>query len=427
MPLTRRTLYDLVWSKPLTKVAAELEISDVGLAKICDRHRVPTPPRGYWAKIEAGKKVKQALFAELDDPHLDRIEITGGLSRLPEPVKELVACHKAERLERRAAERKVFTPPVEIAPPKATSDIHPAIRQTAKVLRSRSAQDGEVARAFGDGLCGVEVGVQSVERAIAILDAVARALAEKGLHVTPDGNQMRVVSGPEKAEFSLKEVTRTVPHEPSEAELAEEARRQKRRERYWRGEISWDSSFQGKAWPEKDALRTGQLFLQIEGYSDGVRRKWADGKTQTMESLVPSIVQGFEVLIAARKAERERREERERKWKEHCRRRELAKARVKREADRGRFTDHIIETHREIACLHTWLAESWPVAEQRPGSAYRRMVEWVQAKLDSLIASVEPNGIEKQLAENRLFPDPDADELYDPLGEPEEKYYWQFD
>ncbi|NBJ10922.1 hypothetical protein [Microvirga arsenatis] len=55
------------------------------------------------------------------------------------------------------------------------------------------------------------------------------------------------------------------------------------------------------------------------------------------------------------------------------------------------------------------------------------MVEWVQAELDSLAASIEPDGIEKQLAENRLFPNPDADELHDPLGEPEEKYYWQFD
>jgi len=67
------------------------------------------------------------------------------------------------------------------------------------------------------------------------------------MNVARSTKQLRVVSGPEKVEFNLKEVIRTVPHEPSEAELAEEARRQKRRERYWRGEISWDSSFQGKA------------------------------------------------------------------------------------------------------------------------------------------------------------------------------------
>lgn len=43
---TRRELYDLVWSKPMRDLAAELGISDVGLAKVCDRHRVPKPERG---------------------------------------------------------------------------------------------------------------------------------------------------------------------------------------------------------------------------------------------------------------------------------------------------------------------------------------------------------------------------------------------
>ena len=57
--LTRRAMYDLVWSRPMTKVAEDLGISDVALKKICDKHRVPTPPRGYWAKRDAGKPTKQ--------------------------------------------------------------------------------------------------------------------------------------------------------------------------------------------------------------------------------------------------------------------------------------------------------------------------------------------------------------------------------
>ena len=44
--LTRRKLYDLVWARPMRDVAAELGISDVGLAKVCKRHRVPKPERG---------------------------------------------------------------------------------------------------------------------------------------------------------------------------------------------------------------------------------------------------------------------------------------------------------------------------------------------------------------------------------------------
>ncbi|MBR9826598.1 MAG: hypothetical protein GYB36_12475 [Alphaproteobacteria bacterium] len=55
--LTRQQLYELVWSKPMTTLAKDFGITGNGLAKICERLGVPRPPRGYWAKKEAGKKV----------------------------------------------------------------------------------------------------------------------------------------------------------------------------------------------------------------------------------------------------------------------------------------------------------------------------------------------------------------------------------
>ena len=75
--LTRRAMYDLVWSRPMTKVAEDLGISDVGLKKICDKHRVPTPPRGYWAKRDAGKPTKQIQFHSTSDPQHEHIVIHG--------------------------------------------------------------------------------------------------------------------------------------------------------------------------------------------------------------------------------------------------------------------------------------------------------------------------------------------------------------
>lgn len=77
--LTRRELYDLVWSMPMTKLAAEFGISDVGLKKVCDRHRIPTPTRGYWAKLEAGQKPKQALFAAVKDARFNQVEVGGNV------------------------------------------------------------------------------------------------------------------------------------------------------------------------------------------------------------------------------------------------------------------------------------------------------------------------------------------------------------
>jgi hypothetical protein len=53
----RPALYKELWSEPTQKVAARYGISDVALAKVAKQLRVPKPPRGYWAKKNAGVPV----------------------------------------------------------------------------------------------------------------------------------------------------------------------------------------------------------------------------------------------------------------------------------------------------------------------------------------------------------------------------------
>ena len=53
--LTRKTLYDLAWSKPMSELAKDFNISDVALAKRCRAVDVPIPYRGYWARKAAGQ------------------------------------------------------------------------------------------------------------------------------------------------------------------------------------------------------------------------------------------------------------------------------------------------------------------------------------------------------------------------------------
>lgn len=92
--LTREELYEKVWSAPTTKVAAELGISDVALAKRCKKLNVPKPSPGYWAKVEAGQKPEKMplpplpaspaeIFAQVAEKPLPKI-----LS-LPETTEQL--------------------------------------------------------------------------------------------------------------------------------------------------------------------------------------------------------------------------------------------------------------------------------------------------------------------------------------------------
>lgn len=55
----REVLYQEVWSEPVSTVALRYGVSDVTIHKICKSLDVPVPPRGYWAKLKAGSKIKK--------------------------------------------------------------------------------------------------------------------------------------------------------------------------------------------------------------------------------------------------------------------------------------------------------------------------------------------------------------------------------
>jgi len=130
--LSPSELYDLVWSKPMTVLAKEFGISDQGLAKICRRNDIPTPERGYWAKLQAGKQVHaQPLSRQLRDskakitiratepkPKLKpvpkpekptdyaSVEIPADLNRLHPVVARWVKDHEAEQAKRQKENRR---------------------------------------------------------------------------------------------------------------------------------------------------------------------------------------------------------------------------------------------------------------------------------------------------------------------------------
>jgi hypothetical protein len=54
--ISRADLYRQVWNVPVQQLATTYGLSDRGLAKICQRHNIPLPGRGYWAKLHAGQQ-----------------------------------------------------------------------------------------------------------------------------------------------------------------------------------------------------------------------------------------------------------------------------------------------------------------------------------------------------------------------------------
>jgi hypothetical protein len=86
--LSREELFALVWEKPTSEIDKELGLSDVAIGKLCTKLQVPKPPRGYWARMQAGQRPSRpALVAfreELDTKRRDelRAKAAGSLSKL---------------------------------------------------------------------------------------------------------------------------------------------------------------------------------------------------------------------------------------------------------------------------------------------------------------------------------------------------------
>jgi len=156
--LTREELFNQVWKRPMTKVAADYDISDVALNKICKKHRIPVPGRGYWAKKAAGKKVNKAYLRAISDSEINKIVIYGSpMKRLPEMVKK--AKIQANKMEFRV-ENHIN---VEIITP----ELHPKVERTKKKLEKAKPSKTDLAEASGQRLFKVQVAPQNVERAIA--------------------------------------------------------------------------------------------------------------------------------------------------------------------------------------------------------------------------------------------------------------------
>jgi hypothetical protein len=83
--ITRDELYALVWTEPIQKLAPRYGLSDRGLGKLCARHDIPVPPRGWWARKAAGYKVRQAPLPPLKSGQADTIIIEKHQPK-PEPV-----------------------------------------------------------------------------------------------------------------------------------------------------------------------------------------------------------------------------------------------------------------------------------------------------------------------------------------------------
>jgi hypothetical protein len=388
---TREQFHERVWSKPMTALAKDFGFSDVALHKICRKHDVPTPPPGWWAKQQAGKKVTITRLPKLKAGISDKIVIAAGELR-PE-LEPLAAARERARVLASAADEHAIEIPAVVA---------------RTLIALRKAKLGPTGLVSSDGrLIHCEIAPASIDRLELALGRIIAAAAQQGFSLETREKGVCFVGADEEISFSISETVRRTKHELTEKEQAEQERYDRKREREIRSG-GWSGSwFNRPQFPEWDYHPTGQLGFEFEHYyvAGAPRRTFRDGKVQRIEDMASDIAVGLAVLAAAKTADRLQREEQRRHEAEMRRLRELT-ARAKHvEERRSAGLDQIISEMQRAEHLASLLDQM----RSRTGggervAAFRRCIE---ASLAQSRQRLTADALEERFATSRLFGDDD--------------------
>ena len=166
-PLDRITLFDLVWSMPMTALAEKCGVSSSYLARVCTQMSVPRPERGYWAKLAVGKKVTKPS--------------------LPEPGPEdMLEWSKGEGITP-SSNRRIRRPDITQYPRtirRARGSWHPLVRDVKELfLKGRETENGYL-KPNKKILPDLLVSSECLEKLLKLANNVYWSFEEKGHKVT---------------------------------------------------------------------------------------------------------------------------------------------------------------------------------------------------------------------------------------------------
>ena len=333
----RETLYQEVWSMPVTEVAKRYKVSDVAIHKVCKSLDIPTPPQGYWAKLRAGKPVKKLplppgkeqtkLGIQTGVSHLESpSENAAPLAFLPEEERQVVLNVAAQIL---LPQEHARMRPEIVAHRKRIAEWNKRKRQLERELgASWNRGRREVPPAFAQG-----VSEEQHPRIFRLIDALAKAMIPLGWSLTDD---LQFVRDQDAVTLTFSEATDQILHTPTKEENLKLLEYEEERKKH-----SWAAKPQIRKY---DSVYNGRLSLCING-----AKTFRDCRSYVLEDrlgdMMLSIYGEEEQVKQARLA----REEAERQRREQERKREEQRQRYNAEVDRTLALVNCAADY-EIAC-----------------------------------------------------------------------------
>jgi hypothetical protein len=343
--LTRKELYDLVWSEPMISLAKKYSMSDNGLRKICKRMNIPIPKTGHWQKIRYGKRLSitplPSEYSGKDEINLSlRVEGDKSNSDSPSPLAILQKEIESDPKLPLIVPEKLCSPDNLVAAAKAilTNQKPDNFNYKGMVYSSRGTLDIRVTR-------------ENVGRALRFMDAFIKLMRARGHNVVVDNNHTYAIMGDEKMEISFKERTKRVKIKDAK--------------------YSWETS---------EYHPTGILSFKSSIFLGSA--EWVDGKV-LIENQLSKILAKLEISNKERK-------EHELRWQKQ-REEEEKKAQIKRDLEQKKetelayFKNLLKKAHRwrEVTLLRNYIndVEEKAVANNNL-SEFQDWITWARKKVD---------------------------------------------
>lgn len=369
----RAKLLEEVWNEPVQTVALRYQLSDVGLKKLCSRLLIPTPPRGYWAKLKAGHTVpgRPSLKPYKGNPrHLYRF-----VAQPVPPAEGSVPVD--DRLEPVLAFER--DPGNHIQVPSRGTRWHHLVAVTRDAFNAGYKDSRGIPLPRGKGV-DIAVSAEQRMRALRIMNTLIKALEKRGFELVPGDHHVAVEMFGVRLPLSVFEATKRTSYVPTAKQVATKSR----------GEYSY--------WPPYQYTPSGKLEIRC-GDGGAVIKDSARASIEEQLNKAVEVLAGRAVSILLYREEQERLNEiRER------RRREAQAQQAIQDAEKKKLEQLIEDAQRwqKAEVIRAFL-RAQEVCASGEGALFDQQLEflaWARAKADWLDPLVQhPDSILDQKIE----------------------------
>jgi len=258
--ITRKELYDIVWSTTLSKLTQQYAYTNDGIKKICKQFEVPMPDGSYWSKLKFNKKFKK-----------DKLNpVFGGIDKIVMTIRE-----EGNTINVDQTPLTIRTKEIEIDP-NAPLKVQEAItKPDILTIQTKDYWKGKIKfnsyREDNRIVYPIRVGADCEKRALLFMDTFTKLLRYRGHTWSKEYSHTGVLIDTVFIEIDLREASKRIP--PT---------------------TKYGSS---------QYIPTGEFIIKMGKYSG--EREWRDGKTK-VEEMLAKIMAKLEIYAAEEKIHKER-------------------------------------------------------------------------------------------------------------------------